>query len=140
MILPDDLLLADALIESIKSSTDPSGIIRILSTKYRASFTVIMYKLLQHKKITDKQYKDMQLFFDKVLLPKYKVKIDPDKEIKLGKAYHIGKDVKRASQSLSREVLAKHMSGALTYSQVAKLLGTKARYIEDIKSAVGFGQ
>jgi hypothetical protein len=82
----------------------------------------------------------MQLFFDKVLLPKYKVKIDPDKEIKLGKAYHIGKDVKRASQSLSREVLAKHMSGALTYSQVAKLLGTKARYIEDIKSAVGFGQ
>lgn len=140
MIVPDSLLMKDALIDTVKSSADPAGIIRTLSTKYRASFTVIMYKLLQHDKLTDKQYFEMQTFFEKVILPKFKIKIDPEKEIKLGKAYHINKDVKRASPSLSREVLAKHMSGALSYSQVAKLLGTKARYIEDIKSAVGFGQ
>lgn len=140
MILPDDLLMEDTLVNTIKASADPAGIIRSLSTKYRASFTVIMYKLLQHDKLTDKQYGEMQAFFERVILPKFKVKIDPDKEIKLGKAYHVNKDIKRASPSLSREVLAKHMSGVLTYSQVAKLLGTKARYIEDIKSAVGFGQ
>lgn len=140
MIVPDSSLMADPVVDTIKTSSEPSGLIKILSTKYRASFTVIMYKLLQHKKITDAQYKEMQTFFEKVLLPKFKVKVDKDKEIKLGKAYHVNKDVKRASQSLSREVLAKHMTGALSYSQVAKLLGTKARYIEDIKSAVGFGQ
>jgi Zn-dependent peptidase ImmA (M78 family) len=140
MIVPDTILMADPIVNTIKTSSEPSGLIKILSTKYRASFTVIMFKLLQHKKISDVQYKEMQTFFDMVLLPKFKIKVDKDKEIKLGKAYHVNIDVKRASQSLSREVLAKHMSGALSYSQVAKLLGTKARYIEDIKSAVGFGQ
>lgn len=140
MILPDDLLMKDALVDTVRSTDDPAGIIRLLSTKYRASFTVIMYKLLQHDKLTKKQYGEMQAFFERIILPKFKVKIDPEKEIKLGKAYHINKDIKRASPSLSREVLARHMAGTLSYSQVAKLLGTKARYIEDIKSAVGFGQ
>lgn len=140
MILPDTQLLSDSLVDTIKSSDDPAGIIRLLSTKYRASFTVVMYKLRQHNKLTDEQYGDMQSFFERVILPKFKIKIDPGKEIKLGKAYHINKDIKRASFGLSREVLARHMSGSLSYSQVAKLLGTKARYIEDIKSVVGFGQ
>ena len=140
MILPDSILLEDTLINTVNASDDPAGIIRLLSTKYRASFTVIMYKLRQHDKLTEKQYNDMHSFFEKVILPKFKIKIDPEKEIKLGKAYHINKAIRRASPSLSREVLTKHLSGSLTYSQVAKLLGTKARYIEDIKSAVGFGQ
>ena len=140
MILPDCVLLEDDLVNTVKSSNDPAGIIKSLSTKYRASFTVIMYKLRQNDKLTEKQYKEMHSFFEQVILPKFKIKIDPEKEIKLGKAYHINKAIKRASPSLSREVLAKHLSGALSYSQVAKLLGTKARYIEDIKSVVGFGQ
>lgn len=140
MILPDSQLLEDSLADTIKSSNDPAGIIRLLSTKYRASFTVVMYKLRLHDKLTEKQYNEMQSFFERVILPKFKMKINPEKEIKLGKAYHINKDVRRASLGLSREVLARHMSGSLSYSQVAKLLGTKARYIEDIKSVVGFGQ
>lgn len=140
MILPDSLLLGDLLVDTIKSSDDPAGVIRSLSTKYRASFTVIMYKLRQYNKLTGKQYGEMQSFFELVILPKFKVRINPEKEIKLGKAYHINKDVSRASLGLSREVLARHMSGSLSYSQVARLLGTKARYIEDIKSVVGFGQ
>lgn len=140
MILPDSVLLEDVLVNTIKSSDDPAGAIRSLSAKYRASFTVVMYKLLQHDKVTDKQYAEMHSFFERVILPKFKIKIDPEKEIKLGKAYHVNKDIKRISPSLSREVLARHITGALSYSEVAKLLGTKARYIEDIKAAVGFGQ
>jgi len=140
MILPDSILLADPEIDTLKTLPDPSGAIRHLSIKYRASFTVIMYKLRQHGKVTEKQCHDMQAFFEQVILPRFKTKKNPEKEIKLGKAYHVNKDLRRASTSLSREVLEKHMAGSLSYSQVAKLLGTKARYIEDIRSAVGFGQ
>ena len=98
-----------------------------------------MYKLRQHEKLTDKQCQEMNTFFENVIMPKFKIQKNAEKEIKLGKAYHVGKDVKRASISLSREVLEKHMAGALSYSEVAKLLSTKASYIEDIKSVVGFG-
>jgi Zn-dependent peptidase ImmA (M78 family) len=140
MILPDTELLADPAVNQIKISEEPAVGIRYLSTKYRASFTVIMYKLRQHEKLTDRQCRELNAFFVNVIMPKFRIQKNAEKEIKLGRAYHIGKDVRRASISLSREVLEKHVAGVLSYSEVAKLLGTKANYIEDIKSVVGFGR
>lgn len=139
LILPDAELLADPLTDLVISSNEPANIIRTLSTRYRASFMVVMYKLLRHKKITNKQCVSMQTFFESVILPKFKVRVKKDEPIKLGKIFHVRKDISKASVGLSREVVRRQMDGSLSYSDAARLLGTKARYIEDIKSVVGFG-
>lgn len=140
LILPDAELLADSLTDTVKSAEDPAHVIRVLATRYRASFTVVMYKLLRHNKITRQQRASMQSFFESVIMPKFRVQPKKDdKPIKLGKIFHVRKDVSKASVGLSREVVERQMTGAISYSDAARLLGTKARYIEDIKSVVGFG-
>lgn len=138
MILPDVELLSDERVERVKGDTEPAGIIKALSSHYRAGFTVIMYKLLSHDKLTDGQYKEMKKFFKNVILPIYHPK--PKTEIKLGKMFYVRRDVAKASRALSREVIDRQLTGAIPYSDVARLLGTKARYVEDIKGAVGFGK
>jgi len=138
MILPDEELLADARIAGLKDAAEPADVIRQLSSHYRAGFTVIMYKLLKHERITDDQLKEMKAFFKSVILPKFSPK--PDSDIKLGKIYHVRRDLAKASPALSREVIDRQLTGAVPYSDVPRLLGTKARYVEDIKGLVGFGQ
>lgn len=141
MVALDADVLEDALVDQVKSAEDPAHIIRRLATKYRTSFTVMLYKLKRHNKVTDKQCKEMLAFFEKVILPRYKFKQkkDPTKELRLPRSFYVGKDVAKASIGLSKEIIEKQMSGALSYSDAAKLLGTKASYLEEIKHAVGYG-
>lgn len=139
MIAFDEEVMADELVDSIIQSTEPAVIIRKLATKYRTSFTVMLFKLKHHNKVTEKQCKEMLSFFETVILPTFKPKKDPTKEIKLGKAFYVGKDVSRASLGLSREVVERQIHGAISYSEAARLLGTRASYLEDIKNAVGYG-
>jgi Zn-dependent peptidase ImmA (M78 family) len=138
---PDDEVMADEVIQSIKGSNEPAAIIRRLSSKHRISFTVMLYKLKRHNKLSDKQCTEMHAFFDKVIMPKIKNEgRNASKQIRLGKAYYVGKDLSKASVGLSREVIERQMQGSITYTQAAKLLDTKTKYLEDIKEAVGFGK
>lgn len=81
----------------------------------------------------------MQTFFENVILPKLKSRNKANTEIKLGKAYFVGRDLTKASLDLSKEVIERQIEGTISYSEAANLLDTKAKYLEDIKEAVGFG-
>jgi Zn-dependent peptidase ImmA (M78 family) len=139
MMALDADVLADELVDTIRQTADPAEVVRRLATKYRTSFTVMLYKLKSYDKVSEKQCKEMLAFFERVILPKFKIKKDPTKEIKLGKSFYVNKDISRASASLSKEVVERQMHGSLSYSEAAKLLGTRASYLEDIKHSVGYG-
>jgi Zn-dependent peptidase ImmA (M78 family)/transcriptional regulator with XRE-family HTH domain len=134
----DDDVLRETVVDTLKSMKDPAPQLRRLANSYKVSFTVMLYKLVRHEKITDSQRKEMQLFFENVILPKIKSS-NNKKEIRLGRAFYVGRDLSKASPSLAREVVEKQVQGLLSYSQAAKMLDTRARYYEDIKEAVGFG-
>ena len=133
----DGDVMANKLVGSIKSSPEPSTIVRKLASQYKVSFTVMLYKLKRHGKVTDQQCREMQAFFENVILPKFKPKKDAD--IKLGRAFYVNRDISKASPSLSREVIERQVQGKVSYSQAAKMLDTRAKYLEDLKSVVGFG-
>jgi len=136
----DEDVLSNSVVEDLKSMDDPSLEIQKLATKYKVSFTVMLYKLKKHDKVTQAQCTEMRSFFENVLLPKIIPKRDPKKEIRLGRAYYVNKDISKASLNLSREVIEKQIQGEVSYSEAAKLLDTKTKYLEEIKEAVGFGR
>lgn len=138
MVAFDSEILSEEIVNSIRTSDDPAYIIRRLSQKYKTSFTVMLYKLKEHGKVTPEQVGEMQTFFENVILPQFKTK-KSDKPIKLGKSFYVGRDISKASATLSREVIQKQLSGKISYGEAAQLLGTKASYIENIKSVVGSG-
>lgn len=139
LIAPDAIVMSDDTVNTIVSSNDPAAIIRKLASKYRISFTVMLYKLHSYSKVTDTQCIEMKVFFDNVILPALTKRNNKSKEIKLGRMYYVGRDVSKASVGLSREVIERQLSGGISYSEAAKLLNTRAKYLEDIKTAVGFG-
>jgi Zn-dependent peptidase ImmA (M78 family) len=139
MVALDSDVMQDPLVDTVRSSDDPSAIIRRLATKYRTSFTVMLFKLKRHDKVTERQCGDILAFFEKNILSKFKPRKDPEKEIKLGKQFYISRDVSKASFALSKEVVERQLHGSISYSEAAMLLGTKAGYLEDIKNVVGYG-
>lgn len=136
---PDALVLADDDVNRVKTSPDPANTIRRLSSRYKVSFTVMLYKLRKANKVTPEQCSEMQNFFENVILPKINPPIDPEKEIRLGRAYYINKDLSKASEGLVKEVLEQNIAGKISYSETAKLLDTRTKYLSDFKEAVGFG-
>lgn len=133
----DEDVMKEPLVEQLKRLSDPAPLIRRLSSKYKVSFTVMLYKLKRHNKITDRQCDEMLSFFENVILPNARPKTEAN--IRLGRSFYVGRDVSKASVGLTREVIEKQQKGDLTYSQAAKLLDTRTKYLEDIKTAVGFG-
>jgi Zn-dependent peptidase ImmA (M78 family) len=140
LVASDAVIFHDVLVDEVRQSSDPSGIVKRLASKYKVSFTVMLYKLKRHDKISQEQCREIQAFFENVLLPRMFPPPDPEREIRLGRAYFVNKDLSRASVGLAKEVMAKNMAGAISYSEAAKLLGTKAKYLGDIKESVGFGR